>query len=233
MQEARRAGVGSFVVPGVQRDRWSRLLLLARTYPDLVMAAPGLHPQAARQWDREAGRELEGLLAEGSPVAVGEIGLDGLLDIPREIQEEAFRGQLRIAVAAGLPVLIHCRKGVERLLQILREEGGGRVGGIFHAFSGSPETARQAIGMGFGISFGGTVTYPEARRPPEVLRSVPPEWIVLETDAPDIPPHPHRGEDNRPAWLPHVAEKVAEIRGWSFEETAAITTENARRVLRI
>lgn len=233
MQEARRAGVGAFVVPGVHRGGWPSLLRLARKHPGEILIAPGLHPQAAGQWDEGARRELEELLSDGKGAAVGEIGLDGLLDVPPEIQERTFREQLRVAVAAGLPVLIHCRKRTEQLLRILRQEGAGRVGGIFHAFSGSPETAREAIGMGFAISFGGAVTYPEARRAPEVLRTVPPEWIVVETDAPDISPHPHRGEVNSPSRLPVIARRVAEIRGWSFEETARITTENARRILKL
>jgi TatD DNase family protein len=107
------------------------------------------------------------------------------------------------------------------------------VGGIFHAFSGSLETALQGIRLGFAIGVGGTVTYPNARRLPGVVQRVPEEWIVLETDAPDLPPHPHRGEVNRPAWLPLVAQRIAEIRGWSEVETARITTANAKRILKI
>jgi TatD DNase family protein len=162
------------------------------------------------------------------------IGLDALLPAPAlAVQEQAFRAQLRLAIAAGRPVLIHCRQAVGRLLQILREEGAERVGGIFHAFSGSLETARQGIRLGFAIGVGGTLTYPNARRLPEVVREVPAEWLVLETDAPDLAPHPHRGEVNRPAWLPLVARRVAELRGWSEAETARITTENAKRILKI
>jgi TatD DNase family protein len=131
------------------------------------------------------------------------------------VQEQAFRAQLRLAIAAGRPVLIHCRQAAGRLLQILREEGAERVGGIFHAFSGSLETARQGIRLGFAIGVGGTLTYPNARRLPEVVREVPAEWLVLETDAPDLAPHPHRGEVNRPAWLPLIARQVAELRRWS------------------
>lgn len=232
MQEARRAGVGAFLVPGVRRSGWPGLSRLVRSSP-AIWGAPGLHPLAAHEWNGEAQGELEETLVAERMAAVGEIGLDAFLDVPAEVQERAFRGQLRLAVAAGLPVLIHCRKATERLLTILRQEGAGRVGGIFHAFSGSVETARQAIALGFAIAFGGTLTYPDARRPPEVLRSLPPEWIVVETDAPDIPPHPHRGCDNRPSWLPLVAGKMAQIRGWTVQETAEITTANARRILKL
>ncbi len=228
---AQAAGVRQFLIPGVRREGWSGLFSLAQQLPG-ALVAPGLHPQAARQWDGAAAAELARLLAGGQTVAVGEIGLDGTLDQPPlSEQEEAFRGQLRLAIETGRPVLIHSRRATARLLAILRDEGAQRVGGIFHAFSGSRETAREAIALGFALGFGGPVTWPGARRGPEVLRELPAEWIVLETDAPDLPPHPHRGADNRPAWLPLIAARVAEIRGWSLEETARVTTENARRIL--
>jgi TatD DNase family protein len=230
---ARRAGIGHFLVPGVGRAGWARLLAVVQQV-DGAWAAPGLHPLAADEWCPACERELRRLLSEPKVVAVGEIGLDALLPAPAlAVQEQAFRAQLRLAIAAGRPVLIHCRQAAGRLLQILREEGAERVGGIFHAFSGSLETARQGIRLGFAIGVGGTLTYPNARRLPEVVREVPAEWLVLETDAPDLAPHPHRGEVNRPAWLPLIARQVAELRRWSEAETARITTENAKRILKI
>ena len=233
VQRARLAGIGCFVVPGVDRSGWRRVLGVAQTVSG-AWAAPGLHPLAAGEWCPESERELQRLLVEPKVVAVGEIGLDTLLPSPSpDVQERAFRAQLRLAVAASRPVLIHCRQATERLLEILREEGAEQVGGIFHAFSGSLETALQGIRLGFAIGVGGTVTYTNARRLPGVVKKVPAEWIVLETDAPDLPPHPHRGEVNRPAWLPLVARRVAEIRGWSEVETARITTANAKRILKI
>jgi TatD DNase family protein len=198
-----------------------------------VWAAPGLHPQAASQWDPAAAAELLSLVENPEVVAIGEIGLDTLVPIAMEIQERAFREQVRIAVQAGLPVLIHGRKTPARLLALLTEEKASQVGGIFHSFSGSLQTALAAITLGFAIGFAGPVTYPNARRPLEVLAGIPAEWIVLETDAPDLPPHPHRSGDNHPAHLPLIARKVGELRGWSLEETARLTTENALRVLRM
>lgn len=231
--QARLAGVQRFVIPGVSRQGWTAILALARSVPG-AFAAPGLHPAEASQWSEEAAADLASLLTDPTVVAVGEIGLDSLLaETPAPVQEGAFRGQLRLAVAAGLPVLIHCRRATARLLRILQEEGAAAVGGIFHAFSGSPETALAAVEMGFAIGFGGTLTFPEARRAPEVLKKIPPAWIVLETDAPDLAPHPHRGETNRPAYLPLVVRKAAEILGWSEEEVARVTTANAERVLKM
>lgn len=227
------AKVGGFVVPGVAPTDWPRLLETVGRAPE-AWAAPGIHPLAARDWNATTAAALAALLDHPKVVALGEIGLDTLLDEPPpSIQENALRGQLRLAREAGLPVLIHCRGAHGRLLEILREERAGERGGILHAFSGSLETARQAIDLGFAIGFGGTLTYPNARRTPEVLKALPAEWIVLETDAPDLAPHPHRGQDNRPAWLRLIAEQVARLRGWSLEDCARITTDNARRMLKI
>lgn len=233
VSHARREGVKNFLVPGVRRPGWPALLALVEALPE-AFAAPGVHPLAAAQWDDGAAAELAACLRHPRVAAVGEIGLDGLLAAPDLlIQERAFRDQLRLAIDAELPVLIHCRKSIGRLLQVLREEHAQQIGGILHSFSGSPASALAAVELGFAIGFGGPLTYPNARRAPEVLRALPAESVVLETDAPDLAPHPHRDGVNRPAYLALIAAKVAEIRGWSREETARITSANARRVLRL
>lgn len=232
VHRARRAGVRQFVLPGVRRRGWGGLFAVAAGIPG-ALVAPGLHPLAAGEWDDDAAAELAGRLRDPLAVALGEIGLDPLAGPPAAVQEVALRGQLRLAVAAGLPVLVHCRRSFGRLLAILREEGSDRIGGILHAYSGSVETALEAAALGFAVGIGGAVTWPGARRLPETVRRLPAEALVLETDAPDLPPHPHRGETNRPAYLELVARRVAELRGWDPEETARITSANARRVLRL
>lgn len=233
IRRARAIGIGHFLIPGVRRAGWPSMFSAAKSVPG-ALAAPGLHPLAAAEWTEEVAEELAGLFSDELTVAAGEIGLDALIDFPSmDVQERAFRGQLRLAIEAGLPVLIHCRKATGKLLTILKEEKVQRVGGILHAFSGSLETALEAIRLSFVLGFGGPLTYPNARRIPEVLRSVPQEAIVLETDAPDLSPHPHIGEPNSPANLSLIARKVAEVRDWSEEETARITTANAMRVLKM
>lgn len=229
---ARSVGVTTLLIPGITPTGWTAMLAFAKTLPG-VLVAPGVHPLAAAEWNRATARDLERLLAERPVVAVGEIGLDALLDVPQAIQEQALREQLALAVAAGKPLLLHCRRASERLLRLLDEAGAQRVGGIWHAFSGSFETAQEALRRNFAIAFGGPLTWPGARRAPEVLRRLPEEWIVLETDAPDLAPHPHRGAENRPEWLPLIGAAVAAQRGWTLAQTAAITTANARRVLRL
>lgn len=232
LEHATAAGVGNWLIPGVDRDGWPVLTALAGKDPR-VLAAPGLHPMMAPQWDGTAASGLADLLTGPRCVAVGEIGLDGLIDVDMAQQESAFVGQLRLAIETGRPVIIHCRKAWGRLLEILRAEQAQRVGGILHAFGSSLEVARQAVALNFAIGFGGPLTWPNANKRIEVLKGLPAEAIVIETDAPDLPPHPHRGQENRPEWLALIAAKVAEIRGWSPEVTARITSENARRVLKL
>lgn len=228
LESARRAGVVGCVVPGVRPADWEGIGRLPREYAGLY-AAFGIHPMHADLADGAALERLEGIAATG--VAVGEIGLDPLYPAPLELQERAFREQLRLAIRLGLPVLVHCRRLFQRTLMILREERADRVGGIMHAFSGSPEMAREFIRLGFAISLCGTVTWQGAARPLRLAAELPLQSLVLETDAPDLAPEPFRGEPNRPAWLRELLVAVAGIRGMLVADLARATTENALRVL--
>jgi len=228
---ARQAGVGPIVVPGVAPDGWDEITSLVREQ-ERIFPAFGIHPQAADTANDDTLARL-GSLA-GTAVALGEIGLDHLLPHPpRPVQEAAFREQLRIAVAAGLPVLIHCRRAFENLLRILREEGVSRVGGVMHAFSGSVEIARECIRLGLLISVAGTITYRNAVRPVAVAREIPLEYLLLETDAPDMTPEPLRGTPNEPAFLAVTARRLAELRGVTPEQVARVTSTNATGIFRL
>lgn len=230
LEHGSSAGVEKYIVPGVDPDGWDGIALLADTRPDIYPAF-GLHPMHA---DLYSERVSDGLgMFMKRAVAVGEIGLDyTLTDLQRDAQIVAFRGQLRLAVTAGLPVIIHCRKAFEDLLRVLREEHVQQVGGVMHAFSGSPEIAFECIRLGLFISVAGTVTYRNAVKPLEVVRKVPLEFLVLETDAPDMTPEPYRGLPNEPAFIVETGKKVAEIKGISFDEVAAVTSRNAERLFR-
>ncbi len=233
LARAHREGVRAWVVPGVHRADWPGLLDCVRSRPDLY-GAPGLHPQAAGDWSVEAAGELAELLTLPRVVALGEVGLDPHPGYPPlALQEQALRGQIRLAREAGRPLLIHCRRAFGPLLEILREERAAQVGGILHAFSGSLEVARAAIRLNFAIGIGGVLTRPNARRLPQVAVAVPAEWLVLETDAPDLPPYPVADPINRPAYLTHAAAALAALRGWDLQETGRRTTVNALRVLNI
>ena len=230
LQEAEKAGVGAWIVPGVAPEQWSEVLATTALH-EQVFVAPGIHPQAAGNFQKAHLDKLRQLLTYERAVAIGEVGLDRRLDIPWPQQEELFIAMIRLAREMEKPLLIHTRRSTERILELLQREGGDQVRGIFHAFSGSLETARKIIGMGFLLGVGGVVTLQTARRLPEVIREVPAEALVLETDAPYLTPEQHRGQANRPAYLELIARQVASLRDWSLAETAQQTTLNACRVL--
>jgi TatD DNase family protein len=230
IQEANAAGVFGFVVPGVHPDGWAGIALLAAENRQ-IFPAYGIHPMHAASVTDQVLESLSLFSIKG--IAIGETGLDPAYPVPLELQERAFRAQLRVAVHHGVPVLIHCRHAFQRLKNVMREEGVHQVGGIMHAFSGSAEMAREFIRLGFAIALSATITRHNAVKPLRVARELLLEHLVLETDAPDMAPERYRGAFNRPAWITETALRVAEIRGVSFEEVARITTNNARRVLRL
>lgn len=230
LARGRHAGVERYVLPGVDPAGWPGIAALGDAWEE-VSPAFGLHPMHACLYDDRLPARLEPFLKNA--VAVGEIGLDYTLhDVPREAQITAFRGQLKAAANAGLPVLIHCRKAFQDLIGILEEEDVGRSGGVMHAFSGSPEMAFACIRLGLYLSVAGTVTYGNAVKPLEVVRRVPLEHLVLETDAPDMTPAPYRGRHNEPAFIVETAKRVADIKGVPLAEVAAVTTRNAQRLFR-
>jgi TatD DNase family protein len=231
LADAKAAGVTGFLVPGVHPGGWPAIAELALRYPEIAPAF-GVHPMHADLITPDTLAELVRLSPYAA--AIGEIGLDYALATPsRDIQLSAFRAQLKLAVHAGLPVLIHCRKAFPDLLATLAEESVGRVGGVMHAFSGSLETARDCIRLGLHISLAGSVTYLNAVRPPAVAAGIPLERLLLETDAPDMTPEPHRGEVNLPQYLLATATRVAALRGISLRELATASRENAVRLFRL
>ena len=229
--QSQNAGVQKIVIPGTSPESWARIAFLTNTAQQLYPAF-GLHPMLAKRSDDTLLATLE-IFLRGA-IALGEIGLDyQLAEVPRAVQIAAFRAQLRLAIRHGLPVLIHCRKAFRDLLNIIREEHAEQVGGVMHAFSGSPEIAAECIKLGFSISIAGTVTWLNAVRPLQVVAAVPLNKLLLETDAPDLTPEPYRGQRNVPSFLLHTAMKVAEIKGISLEEVGSITTLNATNLFHL
>lgn len=228
LADAHRGGVTTFVVPGVSPDDWDAVGALRCLSG--VDVAFGVHPLWAHQWSDDLLPRLRQLAANAC--AIGEIGLDYQGEgADRELQQQVFRVQLRLAVEIGRPVLIHCRRAFKDLLAIMKEEGASTVGGIMHAYSGSVETARLCIALGFAIGIGGPITWGNAVKPVQVARDIPLGHLVLETDAPDLTPEPYRGHANEPAFLPAIASVLARIKGITMEETAAVTSATARRIL--
>jgi len=230
VRAANAAGVGHFFVPAVERSNFETVKRLCAQYSGCSPAF-GIHPmyvEHAVPADLDVLREY---LALPETVAVGEIGLDFFVDNhDREQQEFYFSTQLKLAREFDLPVLLHIRRAQDVVLKHLRQI---RVcGGIAHAFNGSHQQADEFIKRGFKLGFGGAMTYPRATRLRELAAMLPLDSIVLETDAPDIPPSfLEPGQPNRPDHLPRIAQTLAELRGIPIEEVARVTTENALAVL--
>ena len=240
---AQAAGVKHLVIPAVQRSHWLGVIALAHRHGDSY--ALGIHPlytPGAQESDIAALRELQSR-QRGDPhlVAVGEIGLDFFvpgLDEQRQIW--FYEQQIRLAREFGLPVILHVRKSSDRLLKTLRQHRV--VGGIAHAFNGSVQQAQAFIDLGFKLGFGGAITYERALKLRELAASLPLQALVLETDAPDIPPHwlyttaeqraagQPQGR-NSSAELPRIAAEIAQLRGMSIDQLAQVGTDNARAAL--
>ncbi len=229
---ARQAGVVAQILPGVYRAGWDRILALASTEQDLYPAI-GLHPMYLRCHGRDDLDLLRSHALAGKLVAIGEIGLDYFVkDVCRSAQQELFEQQLALAAEACLPVLLHVRKAHDQVQATLRRHRFG-CGGIVHAFSGSLQQAEHYLKLGFAISVCGTITYDRAMRIRRVASELPLESLVLETDAPDIPPASHNGERNSPEYLPEILVSLADLRGETAAHVAAQTSTNARRLFRL
>jgi len=201
---------------------------LADAFP-FFYATVGVHPHDASKAVDESFDRLRDLLAHPKVLALGEIGLDYHYDFsPRDTQRAVFVRQLELAREAGIPIVIHTREAWTDTLQILRENYSGA--GVFHCFTGGPAEAREALDLGFHLSFGGVLTFPKAEPVREAARLTPPDRLLVETDAPYLAPVPHRGKRNEPAFLVDTVRKLAEIRGTSPEEMAAVTTRNFERL---
>jgi len=234
VQAAQAAGVGRIVAPSVARANFEAVRELCGRFPGCAPAY-GIHPMYT---DSATPEDLD-VLRDYHPVAIGEIGLDFFIEPhDRARQEYFFAAQLKLAREFDLPVLLHIRRAQDTVLKHLRQfYGGGGPStslrtGIVHAFSGSRQQAEEFIGIGFKLGFGGAMTHPRATRLRELAATLPLDSIVLETDAPDIPPNfLERGEPNKPEYLPRIAQTLAELRGMTLEEIAAATTANALSVL--
>jgi TatD DNase family protein len=230
---ARAAGVAGFLTIGTDVGTSETAVALAAVEPD-IYAAVGIHPHDARGADAAAIERIATLAKAPRVVAIGEIGLDYFRDLcPRAVQRTALVSQLRLARAVGKPVLLHCREAHADLLDVCAAEGVVAVGGILHCFSGDLVVARRGLELGLLISIAGPVTYPSARRLKDVVRALPLDRLVVETDCPYLPPQPWRGQRNEPAYLPVTVAHVAELLDTPVETVAAATTANAVRLLAI
>jgi TatD DNase family protein len=230
IQRAIAAGVDTMVAIGTGNGPpdLEAGIRLAEKYP-YFYATVGVHPHDAAKANDAAFCRLAELLKHPRVVALGEIGLDYHYDFaPREVQRAVFIEQMRIAADAGKPIVIHTREAWADTIALIREHWRG--GGIMHCFSGGPDDAREALELGFHLSFGGIVTFPKATNVQEAARLTPADRLLIETDAPYLAPVPKRGKRNEPAYVVETARKLAELRGESIESIAQSTTANFRRL---
>ena len=235
VRRARAAGVtgGLCVLALGDADEEPQAARVRAAWPELRFAV-GVHPhQASAFASRTAG--VAGVVeaaCERIPAvcAIGEIGLDYHYDLsPRDVQREIFRRQVAFAREAGWPIVIHTREADDDTVGILREEGRGKVRGVFHCFSGTSELARAALDLGFAISFSGIVTFPKADALRAIAASVPADRLLVETDCPYLAPVPRRGRRNEPARVAHTADAVAAARGMARPELDEAVAENFTR----
>jgi len=219
-------GVSGIINPGADMFSSARAVDLAERYP-------GVHPHDAKDVLEEDYAKLAAWAGGTKVVAIGEIGLDYHYDFsPREVQQTVFVRQLDLAKQLDMPVILHDREAHADILATVKKEGQGLTG-VFHCFSGSVEMLREVLKLGFYISVAGPVTFNNAHKLADVIREVPLERLLVETDSPYLTPQPHRGKRNEPAHVRLVAEKVALLRDMELEALAAATTENVKRLFKI
>lgn len=244
IQRAIQAGLTRILIPALTLDSSRAAVKLADSHP-MLFAAIGVHPNDALTWNDKTRAGLKELAAASKKiVAIGEIGLDYYWnDAPHHVQQKILREQLTLAEELNLPVVIHLREkdDAERgecasdLMKILedwagRSKSGKEARGVLHSFSGSIEIAQAAIRLGFYIGVTGPVSYKNADKKRQVIARLPLDRLLIETDAPFLAPIPHRGKRNEPAFVSHIADKIAEIHSHTPQKVAMLTTKNASRL---
>jgi len=233
IQRAKESGVEYIFTVGTEKKDWKRTLQIAEAHPS-IYAILGVHPHNAKEIGDQTYSTLRELCQNEKVKAYGEIGLDFFRNLsPRDIQLKRFREQIGLAKELELPIVVHDREAHQETLEILKSEEAEECAGIIHCFSGDYEMAKACIDMGFYISIPGSITFKNAEGFREIVKRIPLESLLVETDAPFITPEPFRGKRNEPSYVRYTAQKVAEIKKVSFEKVAEATTENALRVYRL
>ncbi len=223
-------GVGKFYLPAIDISTLKGMLELERKFPGKCIAMNGLHPCSVKEDYKKELQVIETLLRERRFVAMGEIGLDFYWDKTFEQnQYDAFHTQIEWALQYDIPIVIHSRESMRETINMVREHQNGKLKGIFHCFSGSQESAKEIIELGFYLGIGGVLTYKKSTLP-EALKDIDLEFLVLETDAPYLSPMPFRGKRNESSYLVHIAQKLAEVKNVGLEQVAEITTANAQKI---
>lgn len=229
LARAKEQGVGHFLCVSVDLEDYPQVLAIAQKYPQ-VFASVGVHPNHTEGKDPSA-EELVELAHDNNVVAIGETGLDYYRsEGDLGWQQARFRQHIRAAHESGKPLIIHSRDAATDTIKILKEEGANEIGGVMHCFTGDWEGAKAALNLDFYISFSGIVTFKSAESLRDVVRKVPADRMLVETDCPYLAPVPYRGKTNEPAFVRYVAECVAEVRGEPLNDVKENTTANFFRL---
>lgn len=232
IQRAKDMQISRIYLPAIDSESHQRLVDLANAYPDYCIPMMGLHPCSVDAGFEKELELVEQWLDKMPFAAIGEIGLDFYHSTEfRAEQYDAFEQQISIALQKELPIVIHSRSSMDECIKVIQEKGEGKIRGIFHCFGGDARQARKVIEMGFYLGIGGVVTYKNAGLG-TIVQDIPLEHLVLETDAPYLTPAPHRGKRNESAYVVHVADKIAELKGITRQEVEEVTTANAKKIFR-
>ena len=227
LQQIHAEGVDLIANIGCDEPTCKSSVALAEQY-DFIYATVGWHPEFAGSWNNQAEELIRSLAVHPKVRAIGETGVDyHWMNDPEEVQLRCFDDQMRIARELKMPVVIHQREGMEDCLSVVRRYPD--VQGVFHCYSGSAESAKEILKMGYYLGFTGVITFKNARKSHEVLEMMPLDRILIETDCPYMAPVPFRGQRCHSGLLPHTLETLAQIKGISVEEAAQITLDNAKR----
>jgi TatD DNase family protein len=237
IRRAREAGIEAMITIGCDLATSRAAVAMTDRY-EFVYASIGVHPHEVRHVEDHWYDEFRKLAARTKVVAYGEIGLDyHYNNSPPEEQRRRFREQVRLGKELRLPLVIHTREAQEDTIRILKEEQASEAGGVLHCFSGDAWLAKDALDLGFYLSFSGILTFQNATMLRDIARTVPIDRLLIETDCPYLTPVPHRGQRNEPAFVSHVADQLSSLLSgddrWSVEDIARLTSENARRLFKI
>lgn len=234
LSRAQQNGVEHFLCVCVELSDYPKLEALAKEYKNISISV-GVHPNT--EMDVPVTQQmLCDLAANPACVAIGETGLDYYrteTHDAQEVQRDRFRAHIRASIATQKPLIIHTRQAAEDTLKLMAEENAQQIGGVMHCFAEDLDIAKRSIDLNFYISFSGIVTFKNATSLQQVAKEIPLERILIETDSPYLAPVPHRGKQNHPALVKHVAEAIAQLRGIDYEEVARVTTENFYRCFRL
>jgi len=243
LKRAWKAGIAWILNPGIDLETSQEAITLSKAHPGRINAAVGIHPNFGQPWNSNILGNIRTLAQESEVVAIGEIGLDYYRQhTPIDQQRIMFQAQLNLAAELGLPVVIHNREAIEDLMTILSKWHQDLIQsnnplterpGVLHSYSADLDSAQAAIEMNFYLGIGGPVTFTNAPERKSVTKHLPLDHLLLETDAPYLAPHPHRGKRNEPAYIPLIAEEIAELHQISLREVAQVTFANARHLFNL